>query len=456
MSLQSWTKALRDGEFRARVEEDILKSLFMVLSKLHEEIRVWSKRGQSAESVSLGLQLTAECFRSQRNACVQCTRNQCILRDIGFIRVSVEILSELIKFIPWTSQSPVDTLRCGIQFLGNVAVGNQLCKDDIWQHSFPLLFLDLLGLSDEKAVAYACMVLHTCLDEHKTEQLAKDEQHLKVALKVMDLCKTLPEVDWTVLIATQHFFKSPELIEKMYSEMRDPERVTLLELISAQLGEGKEDTDECLFPISGAQFLASCFQQQCKAILSLASGSSSDEEVLVVVRLLDILCEMTSDQRKYMVLQGHPDLLKTTVELLKEVHFLGKESKNAFTVAQDFSSVGPGGATSSHAPVSFKAHLIRLIGNLCHCHRENQNKVRDLDGIALILDNCNIDSNNPFISQWAVFAIRNILEQNPDNQLIVQGLKRQGVADDSVLREMGFRVEERDGSLLLKPIKKDP
>lgn len=61
----------------------------------------------------------------------------------------------------------------------------------------------------------------------------------------------------------------------------------------------------------------------------------------------------------------------------------------------------------------------------------------------------------PVISQWAVFAIRNILEHNVENQKLVQGLRRQGVADDSVLRELGFCVQERDGSLLLRPLKKE-
>lgn len=56
---------------------------------------------------------------------------------------------------------------------------------------------DLLELADEKAVSYTCMVVHTCLDEHKTEQLVKDTQQLQLPLKIMDLCRTLPEVDWT-------------------------------------------------------------------------------------------------------------------------------------------------------------------------------------------------------------------------------------------------------------------
>lgn len=61
----------------------------------------------------------------------------------------------------------------------------------------------------------------------------------------------------------------------------------------------------------------------------------------------------------------------------------------------------------------------------------------------------------PVISQWAVFAIRNILEHNVENQRLVQGLRRQGVADDSILRELGFCVQERDGNLLLRPLKKE-
>lgn len=59
------------------------------------------------------------------------------------------------------------------------------------------------------------------------------------------------------------------------------------------------------------------------------------------------------------------------------------------------------------------------------------------------------------ISQWAIFAIRNLLEQNTENQALVATLKRCGTADYSALRELGFQVEERDGSLLLKPVRKD-
>lgn len=63
-------------------------------------------------------------------------------------------------------------------------------------------------------------------------------------------------------------------------------------------------------------------------------------------------------------------------ELLEQVHAIGKASKNIFSSAQNFSSFSGDEDSSSHSPViSFKAHLIRLIGNLCHSNTNNQNKV---------------------------------------------------------------------------------
>ncbi|MBN3311076.1 ATX10 protein, partial [Amia calva] len=438
---------------RTGVEKGVFQNLWQILSKLSVEIRDFDSKKEGAESLILRLQLIAECFRSLRNACVQCARNQSLLRDMGFIEVSAEMLeflSELeLENTDFLFLLVFPALRCGIQFLGNLAVGNQVCKDDIWKHTFPHLFLKFLDHIDEKTSAYCSMVLYTCLDAEKVGDIILIEE---VAMKVVSLCIKQPELDWGVLIVTQHFLKSFELVEKMFARLNNQERITLLDLVTAQLGEAGEATEESGIPVRLAEFIASCFEEHCKAVLTLVSDSSpKHEEALTVMRLLDILCEMTSDNKAFMDLQNYSELLKTTVELLKEVHFLGKANRNIFTTVQNFSDMG----APSHPVVGFKAQLIRLIGNLCHNNADNQNKVRELDGIALLLDNCNIDSNNPFISQWAVFAIRSVMDHNLQNQEVLKGLERRGVADDSSLREMGFRLEDRDGQLLLKPVSKE-
>uniref|UniRef100_A0A3Q3J9Z0 Ataxin-10 n=1 Tax=Monopterus albus TaxID=43700 RepID=A0A3Q3J9Z0_MONAL len=354
--LRNFTAALRDKEYRDAVEEKAFFSLMKVLSRLCGELQAASRDSEDLQSFALQLQLTAECFRAQRNACVQSARNQSLLRELGFIDVSLKLLSFLLNTDLENRDDLFEPLRCGIQFLGNLAVGNQRCKDDIWRLSFPNLLLQLLCVDDEKAVNYTSMVLHTCLDEEKVEELS-ELHNMQLALRVMELCRTQPDLDWTVLIATQHFLKSSALVQNMYSGMSHHERVTLLELLLAQLRE--EDVEECDIPPSVAHFLASSFQKGCGAVLTLATGSASSDEV------------------------------------------------------------------------------------------------RELEGIPLILDHCNIDSNNPFISQWAIFAIRNLLEHNTQNQELIAALESHGTADYSALRELGFLVEERDGSLLLKGVRKD-
>ncbi|KAJ8373462.1 hypothetical protein SKAU_G00040420 [Synaphobranchus kaupii] len=391
--IQNLTKAFRERDFRASAEKTVFQNLVKVLTKLSDELHALNEKSPEEDSTRLRLQLAAECFRSQRNAAVQCARNQCLMRDLGFVPVSLAVLQVLPGLQVENAACPIEALRCGIQFLGNLAVGNQVCKDDIWKHCFPRLFLDLLDHSDEKTAAYASMVLYTCLDEQKVQHLVLNRDHQELAMRIISLCQRQPELDWAVLIVTQHFLKSSALVEMMFVGLKHQERVTLLELITAQLGEEEEGAMEgCGVPPRLARFLASHFQDRCKVVLSLASQSSPDEEALTVMRLLDVLCEMTSDHKKLMFLQDHPDLLETTVELLREVHAAGKASHNVFSTARDFSTSG---GPTSHPAVSFKAHLVRLIGNLCHAHTDNQNKVREMDGLALILDNCSIDSNNP-------------------------------------------------------------
>uniref|UniRef100_A0A8C2XR37 Ataxin-10 n=1 Tax=Cyclopterus lumpus TaxID=8103 RepID=A0A8C2XR37_CYCLU len=415
--LKAFTAALRDKEYRDAVEEEAFSSLLKVLSRLRDELMAVSCDDQDLQSVALQLQLTAECFRAQRNAWSQSTRNQSL--ELGFIDVSLKHLS----FLQNTHVERRDALRCGIQFLGNMSVGNQTCKDDIWQLSFPKSS-PLLSVDDEKAVNYASMVLHTCLDEAKVEELC-DPQNIHLALKVMELCRTQPDrgldVRMCVCIGVCMYWC---LCLKMCVTFRELFSVLVFYFLT-----DKSHPNVISHPVSFPHVTNTLAAIPCRFL----------QEALTVISLLDVLCEMTSDHHK----------------LLRQVHAIGKASKNIFSAAQNFSFSADADPSSQSPVISFKAHLIRLIGNLCYSNTDNQNKARELECIPLILDNCNLDSNNPFISQWAIFTIRNLLEHNTQNQEQVAALERRGTADYSALRELGFLVEERDGSLLLKTVRKD-
>lgn len=47
-----------------------------------------------------------------------------------------------------------------------------------------------------------------------------------------------------------------------------------------------------------------------------------------------------------------------------------------------------------------------------------------MEVLPVILDSCNIDARNPFITQWAVLAIRNACEGNTANQELVRSVQQ--------------------------------
>lgn len=225
-------------------------------------------------------------------------------------------------------------------------------------------------------------------------------------------------------------------------------RITLLDITIAKvMADEPLARDAVPVFLSHAQLLASTFVDQCKVVLKLTSEQQAeDEEALVTIRLLDVLCEMTANSDLLGYLQVYPGLLERVVDLLRLVHVAGMDSTSIFSTCGYMKAEG----NVSNVAEGFKSHLIRLIGNMCYKNKDNQDKVSEMDGIPLILDSCSPDDRNPFLTQWVVYAIRNLTEDNSQNQDLIAKMEEQGLADTSLLKKMGFEVEKRGDKLILK------
>ncbi|XP_030395458.1 ataxin-10 isoform X2 [Gopherus evgoodei] len=391
------TGLFREARPREMAEESMFQSLLKILTKASCEMELACKDSMELITLDTCLLLIAECFRCLRNACVRCAKNQDVMRNLGLIEVSVHLI-QLLHGLEVEQESLLAALRCSLQFLGNLAAGNGDSQNSIWKCAFPNLFL--------------------------------------------------------FLIVTDRLLKCPELVKAMYAKLSNQERITLLELIMAKISEKNSmSSEEMAVLVNNAEFLASLFQEKCHDVLKLTSAANTeDEEAIVTIRILDVLCEMTSNNEQLEHLQTFPGLLETAVDTLRLTHLAGKQTANIFTASHSMTGEGE----ISHPAVGFKSHLIRLIGNLCYKNKENQDKVYRLDGIPLILDNCSIDDNNPFVNQWAVYAIRNLTEQNERNQEVIAQMEQQGLADNSILKNMGLEIEKRDENLILKSVRKTP
>ncbi|XP_065500677.1 ataxin-10 isoform X1 [Caloenas nicobarica] len=449
-SVRALTGLFREAQPREMAEESIFRNLLEILMSASSEIEQVCKDSCGSVDLHTCLLLIAECFRCLRNACVECAKNQNIMRSLGLISTSVHLIN-LLHGIQIKEELLLTALRCSLQFLGNIAAGNGDSQNSIWKCAFPDLFLTCLTYDDEKIVTYCCMVLFNCLNSEKVKELL-DPGNLTVTLRVLKVYKEQLEAEWSFLIVTDHLLKCPELVEALYAKLSNQERVTLLELMMAKVSEKNPVTSEEINVfMRHANFLAGCFQEKREAVLKLTSAADAeDEEALVTIRLLDVLCEMTSNNRQLEHLQALPGLLETAVDTLRLTHLAGKQAVNIFTATH----VMTGLEEISHPAVGFKSHLICLIGNLCYKNKENQDKVYELDGIPLILDNCSIDDNNPFVNQWAVYAIRNLTEQNERNQELIAQMEEKGLADNSALESMGLEIEKQDDKLILRSVRK--
>ncbi|XP_051818834.1 ataxin-10 [Antechinus flavipes] len=441
---------LREQQHRETAPERVFQSISQILIKSSRQVHLacWDEglRGPLEPQ----LQLLAECFRCLRNACVQCPGNQSTIRNLNLIDSTVELIN-LFQKLDMEQESHLAAFRCSLQFLGNIAAGNEVSQEAIWRAAFPDLFLYCLRHPDEKVVAYASMILFTCLNDERLKDLQTGNLH--VPLLVIEAHRKQPDSEWAFLIISDYLLKSPDLVKAVYSKLSNPERVTLLDLMVARLAGDEPLAREDLTAFqSHAELVASRFQERCKSVLRLASEYDNDEEALATIRLLHVLCEMTANCELLGSLQAFPGLLETVVELLRLAHLAGKETSNVFTVA----TCMRGDGDIANPAAGFKSHLVRLIGNMCYKNRNNQDKVYELDGIPLILDNCSMDDNNPFLNQWAVYAIRNLTEHNKRNQELIAKMEDHGLADTTMLKKMGFEIEKQGGKLTLRSTRKGP
>nr|KAF6277504.1 ataxin 10 [Pipistrellus kuhlii] len=469
-ALRALTALFKEQRNRETAPRTIFPRVLDILKRSARAVELACGEPPRVEHLASSLQLITECFRCLRNACIECSANQDAIRNLDTIGIAVDLIL-LFRELRVEQEALLTAFRCGLQFLGNIASRNEASQAIVWVHAFPELFLSCLNHPDKKIVAYCSMILFTSLNSERMKEL---EENLNIAIDVIEIHQKQPESEWPFLIITDHFLKSPELVRAMYAKMSNQERVTLLDVLIAKLaGEEPLTKDDTTALLGHAELVASTFVDQCRVVLKLTDGqhdddelvkavrslsltymcvSSSPPEALATIRLLDVLCEMTANTDLLGYLQGYPGLLDRAVDLLRLIHVTANDTTNIFSTCASIRADGD----VANMVEGFRSHLIRLIGNMCYKNKDNQDKVNELDAIPLILDSCRPDDSNPFLTQWVVYAIRNLTEDHSQNQDLIAKMEEQGLADTSLLKKMGFEVEKSGDKLVLKATSTPP
>ena len=396
----------------------------------------------------------------------------------GAIKWTVNYIKTHNKSTDCLTGNELDIFRLSIQFLCNLFT--YACPSVASTDNDVLRYINCDNLkqtilnstqSDHKPlVSAACIYVHNALKELHYSYFANNEKAL-----YLHLLKPIKEGFTSAKDALLRLLHRSNGFKNIYSNMAISEKLDLLEIIYNELWESWQSDHNAVLTDDQAEFLALTFCKNSDLILKTVDTYVDSVNPTEIILILNILGLLTT---RYKFSKNARPLLINCKYLLMSLHMLGKEGDNYFTPITNLSQVAPNAQEGTsdinsgmhdaeativkcdlqdHPAYGFKAGLIQVIANMVHKDKMCQDLFREIDGIPLLLDCCNIDARNPFILQWTIFALRNLCEGNPENQDVIRKCKMEGVPNNPVLETMGLTLhEDTDGnSIRIAPLRRD-
>ncbi|XP_043487728.1 ataxin-10 isoform X3 [Polistes fuscatus] len=310
--------------------------------------------------------------------------------------------------------------------------------------------LKCISLEDMSVVKAACMFVHNTLKIFDRDNFIwKDNSYVcsQLLTKITDL-----ECAKEALLC---LLNQANIFQSVYEEIDMENKLNLLQIIHEEakdvIYKKKKNDTRFTFCRKLNKYLSERFCKRSDLILKTKDTYLDNNfEPMEVVILLDILGVLTSEATDILYgIQENRSLLINCCYLLKSMHMYAREPDNNFRLIQKLSEVAPSAQNKendleSHPAYGFKAGLIRVIGNMSYKNKQCQDIARETDTIPLLFDCCNIDARNPLIMQWTILAIRNLCEDNVENQKHISTFTKIGVMENIFLKENGLTLQENE------------
>ncbi|CAM6092059.1 unnamed protein product [Calypogeia fissa] len=176
---------------------------------------------------------------------------------------------------------------------------------------------------------------------------------------------------------------------------------------------------------------ASCTAQILGLVLSiwrmlLASDSTHGDRTEMATRLLS---------------HGLVDLLLSLLEVLGPPEAPGKGDTSGGILLEDTLSHDSGRFPSKNPYLGYRRDIVAVIANISHRNTLVQDRVREKGSLLVVLQQCVVDKENPFLREWGLWAMRNLLEGNERNQQEIAQLEVKQSVNLPELQKMGLSVQ---------------
>jgi len=439
-----------------------------------------------ADTQSLSTNITEVCevLRYLRNTCIQCKHNQDLIVHSHLVDSFKKLVD--VVFDP-TLSTTHQQQHCGggggrdefvksvnrlkmlcITFLGNLVVQNTVAVRCVWRLFFPVTFFAMMSALESRGKDFLCMVLYNSLRSPNAFLLPEDGgEEFWLLVSVIEHCRDFAEVEWGLLVV-ELVLSSPHNFVVLYDKLRDypTQRTSFLDILLGYLTE--TIPDGLHIPEENLVHLAKELETKASCLMLLANkkGSADDDVVDECQHLYKLICVLsaaTGHAERFSGLRSSESLLKTSISLLIDVCKCSEPVVAGVTMntqqAGENQQQQPSPSPSlplqqqqqqqqqpsppqpspqqhqqtqqqNHPMFDVKRSLVKLIGNMCYQNRAMQEATRTHGGITPILSCCVIDDRNPFLMQWAIFAVRTVCEGNAENQKFIAGLENQGIVEN--------------------------
>lgn len=400
-----------------------------------------------------------------RNLCAGEIRNQNeFLQQKG-----VQIVVDVIMSVGLTPYPDCAIIRMGLQLLGNYSVGGGERQSDVWYQLFPHKFLKIARIRRREICDPLCMVIYTCCEG--TDGLLTDlcsEQGLPIVIEILRTASAVDlKEDWLKLLLSKLCIEGADILSIFFKlrsypsgenngvvtnvadqfVIEQPYLLSILSEILTELVEGTVVSHDFALSIFGIfKSAAGVVDFSIRGKSGLPVGSASIDVLGYSLAILRDICaydhltsskkESSKDVVDVLVSSG---LIEFLLDLLQD---LEPPSTIRKAMKQDQIKEGTVSSSLRCCPYQgFRSDIVAILGNCAYRRRHVQDVIRDKNRILLLLQQCVIDEDNPFLREWGIWCARNLLEGNAENQGAIADLELQGTVDVPELVGLGLRVE---------------
>ncbi|KAK9758012.1 hypothetical protein RND81_01G200600 [Saponaria officinalis] len=405
-------------------------------------------------------------LRLLRNLCAGEEANQNMFIELN----GVDVVSGVINSLEFDcDDSGYGVIRAALQVLANISLAGEKHQCAIWDRLFPDVFLKIARIRRRETCDPLSMIIYTCSDG-SSELFAELCTNPGLAI-IAEIARTASEVgfgeDWLKLLISRICLEEsyfPVLFDMLSenfasensgdAESRDSHFTSsqayllrmISEILNERLKEIRVSTDFALYILGIFETAVKAVDFHTRGQSGLPTGSSSVDVFGYSLIILRDTCAQDSsvvaDSKTQvdevvntLISKGFLDLL---LSLLRELEL---PSSIRRTMRQD------GGETVTNelprvCPYKgFRRDVVAVIGNCLYRRKHVQDEIRQKNGVIILLQQCVLDEDNPFLREWGIWCAKNLLEGNAENEQVVAGLEMQGAVDVPQLAEIGLRAE---------------